>query len=265
MNETQELQIIQPPGAITTQSDPESILRYAIDHKADVAVIERMMVIRRELQAERAKAEYDSAMEAFQDECPIVKKSKDVVSGSDKLYSYAPFEQIVAETKECRKKYGFSFDLDTDTKSEPGWVIALCTVKHRGGHRETKSVKFPLSTGTRAMSTTQIYAAAMTFASRRVFCNAFGIVTAGEDLDGRTTIVKPAGPSKLAAEPTVKALAQELWNILKPVRGDKKDWIVANQWLWRAEVLDGAIPEEAPNLTPERFKRAIARAKELLP
>jgi hypothetical protein len=115
------------------------------------------------------------------------------------------------------------------------------------------------------MSTTQIYGAAMTFASRRVFCNAFGIVTAGEDLDGRTAAQKPAGPSKLAAEPTVKALAQELWNILKTVRGDKKDWVAANQWLWREEVLDGAVPEEAPNLTAEQFKKAIARAKELLP
>lgn len=61
-----------------------------------------------------------------------------------------------------------------------------------------------------------------------------------------------------------KQLATELWAILKSVRGPEKNWNEANKWLWREEILDGAVPEEAPNLSADRFRQVIALAKETL-
>lgn len=240
--------------------DPEELLRFAVEKGADVGTIERLMTVRRELNAEKAKAAYDAAMAAFQAECPVILKTKAVKTGSETLYAYSPFEQIVAQIKELLQKHGFSFRLDTDVESKDGWVIAMCRVVHSAGHTETSTAKFPLGTGTRAMSTTQVFAAALTFASRRVFCNAFGIIPAAEDFDGATGRPKPPGPStKTPRDASVKELARELWAALGDVCKGDKDWQRANQWLVDECIL--TPDEQAPDLSPERFRQVVATVK----
>lgn len=267
MKEEQALTVIPAAGPMAV-SDPESILRYAIDHNASVDVIERMLVVRDKLKKESAEAAYDNSMSAFQSECPLILKEKGVPDATGKqAYAYSPIEAIEVQIRPWLRKHGFTHTFDTDTTSAPGWVIAKCIVKHVAGHSETKTVKLPLGTKTKLMSDTQQFAAALTFANRRALCNAYGLILAGEDLDGATGKIKPRGPSSLRPdEPKseIKQLAQELWNILKPVRGDKPNWIAANHWLWKEEILDAAVPEEAPNLSAEKFRAAIIRAKELL-
>lgn len=73
----------------------------------------------------------------------------------------------------------------------------------------------------------------------------------------------PGKPVSNANEP-LKLLARELWELLRPIRGAAKDWNQCNQWLWREEILDGAIPEEAPKLSEARFREVIAKTKERL-
>lgn len=241
--------------------DIEGMFRYAIEKGGGVETMERLMTIRRELNQEQAKSAYDRSMAAFQAECPVVNKPKGVRDNNgNHAYSFAPFEHVIQTVRPVLEKHGFSYTLDTDTESKDGWVIAKCKVTHSGGHSETSTAKFPLGAGTRIMSTTQIYAAALTFASRRVFQNAFGIVCAGEDTIEQGLKQKPSGPSSVAPDNTaLKSLASELWTLLKPVRGPEQNWKEANQWLWD----NAAIPDntEAPHLTVEQFKSAILKAK----
>jgi len=265
-SQSQELELAKDYSgqlARPESNDPQAILRYAIDKGADISVIERMMVVRDKLKAESAKEAFDSAMSEFQSECPVIIKEKGVPDRSGKTaYSYAPIEAIEVQIRPLLRKHGFSHTFDTDTASAVGWVIAKCVVKHRLGHSEVSTAKFPLGTKTAIMSETQAYAAAMTFANRRALSNAYGLVLAGEDIDGRTGKLKPKGPSAMQPpDLALKDLARELWELLKPVRGTEKNWIAANQWLWREEILDGTIPESAPELTAEKFRQVIAAAK----
>lgn len=247
--------------------DIETLFRFAIEHQGSAETMERLMSIRRELNAEAAKKAFDEALSAFQSECPVILKEKSVPTASGKVaYKYSPIEAIEIQIRPALRSHGFSHTFDTDTASADGWVIAKCIVTHSAGHSRTSTAKFPLGTKTQLMSDTQVFAAALTFANRRALCNAYGLVLAGEDLDGQTGKLKPAGPSTMRpAEPELKDLARELWVLLKAVRGDKQDWVMANQWLWREEILDGAIPEEAPNLSAKRFKEVISKVKELKP
>lgn len=171
----------------------EALLNKAVDAKAAVEVLKELRAMELDMQARRAKQQFDEAMAALQAECPTVIKSTRV----EQAYSYAKFEDILATVKDTIQKHGFSFRLDTDVESKDGWVIATCRVIHSGGHQEVSTAKFPIGAGTRLMSTTQIYAAALSFASRRVFCNAFGIIPAGEDQDGLGRKPKPPTPSSL--------------------------------------------------------------------
>ena len=190
--------------------DPQDIVRYALDRKADVGVIERMMAVRRELNAERAKAAFDAAMRDFQAECPVIGKERPVPDASGKVaYRYSPLEDTLAKVKVLLQKHGFSYAFDTDTESKDGWVIAKCTVTHCVGHSVVSTAKFPLGAGTRIMSTTQVYAAALTFATRRVFQNAFGIVAGGEDLDGQGKRPPPESPA-VATPETRKRMIERL-------------------------------------------------------
>jgi len=237
----------------------ESVLRYAIEKGVS---LQDIVAVRRELKAEADKAAFDAAMAQFQAEMPVVYKTKPVMSGVDKLYSYAAFEDVIAVAKPYMQKHGFSFTLDTDVESKDGWVIAKCRVVHSAGHSETSSVKLPIGAGTRAMSTTQIFAAALSFASRRAFCAAFGIVCAGEDAEGQLKKPKPAGPSTLAADLSVKEYSSQLWTLLKPVRGEQRNWVQANQFMVDEMII--TPDESAPNFSVARFKEVIERAKKRL-
>ncbi len=264
-SETLELVQQQPQGMSLSGLNIESLLNKAIDAKSAVEVMERLQSMRREMKDEQAKEAFDEAMSAFQSECPVVMKDKGVPDRSGKVaYKYAPIEAIEIQIRPILRKYGFSHTFDTDIASEQGWVIAKCLVTHRAGHSRVSTSKFPLGTKTAIMSDTQAYAAALTFANRRVLCNAYGLILAGEDMDGRTGKLKPSGPSTLRSEASVKDLATELWHLLGDICKGDKDWVRANQWLWKNEVLDGGIPEEAPNLSPARFKEVIEKAKGLV-
>ena len=56
----------------------------------------------------------------------------------------------------------------------------------------------------------------------------------------------------------VPDVVKQIWDILKPVRGTKKDWNEANNYLWREEVLDAAAEERMPNLPEKRLKEVLA-------
>jgi hypothetical protein len=249
-------------------SDPESIIRYAIDKgngNVDVATMKELLNIRRELHAELAQRLFDEQMKEFQSECPVITKERAVPDRSgNTAYKFAPIEVIEVQIRPLLRKHGFSHTYDTDTASIPGWVIAMCIVKHEAGHSVVSTVKLPLGTKTGIMSDTQVYAAALTFANRRALCNAYGLVLAGEDVDGQTGKIKPAGPSKVQAEnELLKPLARKLWDILTPIRGLAGNWDIANKWLREMEFI-GETEELPHTLTVERYKEVIDKSNSFL-
>jgi len=265
---SEKLQKMEPSAvSVSDQNriqDPINLLSRAVELKTDPAALEKLLAMHERLLAAQAKREFDEAMTAFQSECPVIGKERGVRdSGGVKLYSYAAFEDVIAAVKPFLQKHGFSFDLNTDVESKDGWVVAICTAKHRGGHSESKSVKLPISGGTRAMSTTQIYAAALSFASRRAFQNAFGIICAGEDKDGK--MPTPAkGPSSARDESgkpldAKREAMTSLWKLLKDVRGTCKDWDGAETWL-RSHKIIGEL-EAIPAMTSEQLGFVLEKSE----
>lgn len=261
-----------PLGLAATQINIGALLEKAVDVKSGVEALKELVALQDQLRRQQAKAEFDAAMAAFQAECPPITKEKTVSVNNQVMYRYAPIEAIEIQIRPVRERHGFSHRFDTDVESKDGWVIAKCVVTHRAGHSEASVCKFPLAERTRAMSPTQQYAATLTFANRRALMNAYGIVVIGEDIDGQTGKIPVAGPNKM--EPSIsaaasnadvlKALRTEAWKVLQPVRGELKNWDMANQWLWKHEILDGASDEACPNLSVEKWKHVIAESKRFL-
>ena len=193
----------QERALVPVKHDAEALIALAIEKNVSVDTMERLLAMRRELKAERAKEEFDKALSAFQAECPIIKKTKGVnTNAGDLAYKYAPLECIVEQVKDFLSKHGFSYSVD-QPEAKPGYIKVALTVKHTFGHSEVTSVALPLGNKTSIMSQTQVEAAALTFAKRYAFCNAFGILTGDEDTDAKPVNVEHG---KLQAEQTGNSL-----------------------------------------------------------
>lgn len=253
----QELTRIEPQTIEQRQetTSPMNLLALAIKQGIPLG---ELVAMNEKWEAKQAKKAFDEAMAKFQTECPVIYKSKDGGKTDTGMvaYKYCPFEEVVQQVKPLLVKHGFSYSLGTDVESKDGWVIATCRVTHSGGHSQESQAKFPLGGKTKVMSDTQVYAAALTFASRRVFQNCFGIVCASEDMDGRLEKTRNEyGPSKTVAR---KTAASNLWKLLTPIRGTEKTWDKANEWLKSKKII--ASDKFAPELTIEEFEEAIEKA-----
>lgn len=174
-----DLQVVQRTAQPLTEPvhslDIEAMFKYAIDKGAN---LDGLMNVRRELNAERAKKEYDAALSAFQSECPVIIKK---VKGATGSYKFAPLDDIMPQVQPLLSKHGFSFSITSEVT--PKMVKAICKVTHCGGHFDIGEFAVPTDERNTMMSDPQRYGGSLTFAKRYAFCNAFGIMTGDEDRD----------------------------------------------------------------------------------
>jgi hypothetical protein len=176
-----EGEVIQQ-GATSVPINMESLMSMAVT-QGGIETLERLMVIRREMKAEYVKERYFLALANFQKECPTIKRTKPV-KNKDKTvkYCYAPLESIVEQVKNVLQENGFSYTLKpTQTKDE---LTMTCEAHHILGHTELTKMTVPI--GSDYMTAQQQVGAALTFAKRYAFCDAFGIMTGDEDTDTNT-------------------------------------------------------------------------------
>lgn len=189
--ETKAVAVAAPAAPVITPnaSSAEALIGQAIDKNVPVETMEKLLAMRRELKAEAAKAAFDQAMSDFQSQCPTITKSKEVKDKhGNHRYNFAPIDVIVSEVRPLLKACGLSFGVNT--KVEEKWVNVVVVVKHTMGHSEVSEFKVPVDQDA-YMSAPQKFAAALTFAKRYAFCNAFGILTGDEDNDAVDTDEPP--------------------------------------------------------------------------
>lgn len=175
----------------------EALISLAIQKKVPVETMERLLAMKKDIDAQRAKKRFIESMAAFQADCPTINKTKEVKTRAGIVaYRYAPIESIIEQVKPLLKKHGFSYSTDMELLVDG--VKAICKVTHAGGHSENSQMSVPLGNKTDVMSRSQVVAAAQTFAKRYAFCNAFGILTGDEDTDGSIPGV-PVPPNKTFA------------------------------------------------------------------
>jgi hypothetical protein len=260
MNKQNEMAVVtHEAGAVMRPSMPtiniEALINKAVDSKAAVEVVKELRAMLREDQAIAAAQAFDEAMSAFQAECPVIIKGKGVPDRSGSTaYKYAPIEKIEEVIRPIERSHGFTHTFNQDVTSQPGWVIASVTITHTLGHNKTAVGKFPLGTRTAIMSDTQQYAAALTFANRRVLGNAYGLVFSGEDKDG-------GNPPKASA--TGRVVTHEIRSRFFEVTKDIHQKIL--QWAIDEAVImpDGSMDDLPDSIIPttkgelEKFRQKV--------
>ncbi len=202
----------------------ESLMSKAIEQGVSPETMEKFLAMRKELKAEWAKEQFDSAMASFQAECPTIKKDEAVAFGTTK-YNYASLDKIVEQVKPLLSKNGFSYTFDT--KETDTGIVIYCLVKHTAGHSEKSECTIALDMSTK-MNVSQKSGSAMTYGKRYAFCNAFGILTGDKDDDATSLNTVPdKEDAKVSA-------------VMKGIAGLKDE---KTALLWLDKLASGPLPE----------------------
>ncbi len=160
----------------------EMLIQTAISSGASVEIMERLFALRANVKAEAAKEAFVRAMGKFQNDCPVIKKTRKVMNkdGRSVRYQFAPLEAIVEQIKRPVMDNGLSYSWDTEHIE--GHMKVTCTITHVLGHSKSSTFEIPIDSEG-FMTAPQKYASAQTFAKRYTLCNALGISTGDEDTD----------------------------------------------------------------------------------
>lgn len=148
-----------------------------------VEVIERLVALKEREDKAAAEREFAAAFAKLQSELPPIQATR-VVKNRDGTprYIYAPYEEIMEKARPFLTANGFGIRFDTESKDDKR-VEVICTLIHKGGHRESNKQAVRIGSGPPGSSEAQGDGAATTYAKRFALCAALNI-TVEQDSDG---------------------------------------------------------------------------------
>lgn len=187
---TKAVKVVEP--STDTQS-VDSFITLALSNNAPIETLERLFALHKEVEAVKAKSAYVQAMASFQQDCPVIEKTKSVMNkdGRSVRYTFAPIDAIVSQIKDSLGNNGLSYTWTIENTEKT--MTAHAKVTHVMGHSETSSFTIPIDTEG-FMTAPQKFASAQTFAKRYALCNVLGISTGEEDTDA-TDVNKEKAPA----------------------------------------------------------------------
>jgi len=174
-----ELAEIIPQRNTVLATSPMEIIAQAVERGADVDVLGKMFDLYERDQARISALQFDAAMAKFQADAPAIQRVKE----ADR-YWYAPIEAVMQQIQPALTAHGLSVRFDTKLASD-GYLTALCTVAHTGGHKETSEFTCPVDKDNKSkINVSQLQGSANSYAKRYALSNALNIVYVDEDDDG---------------------------------------------------------------------------------
>lgn len=176
--------LVAQNGKEIAATTPDQLLAMAVNQDLDVDKLEKLLAMKERWDKEQAKKDFVSALSRFQEECPELRRNKDVKFKNDGpvIYSYAPLADIDRQIKPLLKKHGFTkrwriFDVAGKTK-------VVCILTHCNGHTEETEMEGD-SDMSGQKSALQGKGATITFMQRYTLIGALGLTTADADIDAR--------------------------------------------------------------------------------
>ncbi len=154
----------------------------AVDPRMDVAKMERLLEMHRQVTEDRRRVAFAAAMARLQAVLPqIVKEGRILVQGTERS-RYARIEDIDQAIRPLLAAEGFSLAFDTEPKDQS--LLITCRILHAEGHAETRSLLLPLD-AQGAKSPVQGVGSTVSYGRRYLLKMILGIVERGEDDDGQ--------------------------------------------------------------------------------
>jgi hypothetical protein len=162
--------------------------RYVRDPSVDVEKFERLLAMKRQMEADGAREDYYTAMNLAQAEIqPVARTTENTAIAGDKKHFYAKLEEIDAAIRPIYLRHGFTLSTNTVAPLVAG-NIRLEVICSRGRHSERFYREAPPDTlGPKGLPNKTVLhggASSETFLARYIRCGIFNVVFKDLDDDG---------------------------------------------------------------------------------
>ncbi len=194
-----------------------AIVRAASDPATDVSKLERLLALHERLLTDQRRTSYMAAMARLQAKLPQISKTAAITNRDGEVRNrYAKLEDIDVVVRPLCAEEGFSFSFDSEAGGSAGSKY-ICTMSHRDGHAETKTLFLPIDSGGTGRGAVQNAGSSLSYARRYLLSMHLNIITRDEDNDGN------GAPALVTAEQ-----AEQLRRELAEVGGSEARFLV---WL----------------------------------
>ena len=184
MNEISTKTDTEPTAVQSTNTSAGGFLNIiaaaAADPNFDLARMERLFAMQRQVMADEAMRAFQEAMAQAQAEMPSVVKNAENPHLKSK---YAQLEAIDDAIRPVYTRHGFSLMFSQRDAQQAGDMIVVCTILHKAGHSITQSLPGKVDTGP-GRSANQAVGSAISYLRRYLTLMIFNVVVRNEDKDG---------------------------------------------------------------------------------
>ena len=242
----------RPQGA-----SPLAILGADPDRLKDLPIetVERMFALQERYEENQAKRDYAAAFLAVQAEIPVVPEKGHNTSTRS---TYALLEHVAQALRPVLTKHGFSYSTSSVDGGQDGMTRFRLLVRHVGGREEAHYMDAPIDTvGMKGGATkTKLHGmkSSLTFCTRTLLGNVFGVVTSKDD-DGNAGA--SVGPS---AQPVTEKQRVELSDLVRDSGADVMRFCAYLQVKSLKEIPAGRFFEAKAVLMENQARRKAKRA-----
>jgi hypothetical protein len=158
-----------------------AIIRAAQDDTIDIAKLQALLDMQRQVSQDRSKRMFNTAMASAQAEMlPVIRDAQNTHTKS----KYARLETIDGQMRPIYTHHGFAVRYGSQPCSREGWMRITITISHAGGHWEENYLDAPPdeagSRGTTNKTPIMAVGSSVTYLRRYLLCMAFNIVLADD-------------------------------------------------------------------------------------
>lgn len=210
----------------TSPAAADSLISLAISKDVDMDRLRELIQLRNNELERQSKLLFDRNFAEMQKEFkPVPKKNAVADREGNIAYRYASLDDILAVYQPIISGHGFGYRFEQEER--PGNITRIVCIVSGYGHETRSFSDVPLPEMTRMTNAVQQRGSAITYAKRYAFCNAFGVMLADDDDDGRGASVKTINePIAMAVDAVtmspedqkrhddIKAMVDQLFSIL---------------------------------------------------
>jgi hypothetical protein len=156
--------------------------RASRDPGVDVDKLDRLLAMQERVLGRESQVAYDNAMADAQEAMKPIRANLENPQTKSEYADYAALDRAI---RPIYAKHGFSLSFNTGDGAPAGEVRVVCTVAHRGGHREHPHLDMPAdgkgARGGDVMTKTHATGAAITYGKRYLLGMIFNLAVTRDD------------------------------------------------------------------------------------
>ena len=183
------LAVAQHQVPVPVPAAPVSMLdiidRASRDPSVDIDKLERLIGLKKDMEAQQARVEFDRAMVAAQGEMKAIRADLENPQTRSKYASYAQLDKAI---RPVYSRHGFAVSFNTGDAPRDNELRVLATLSHAGGHRQDYRIDMPAdgkgARGNDVMTKTHATGAAASYGQRYLYKLMFNLAVGDVDDDG---------------------------------------------------------------------------------